>query len=39
VLPVQQAIKFELVINRRTAKAPDLTVPLLLISRAHEVIE
>jgi putative ABC transport system substrate-binding protein len=38
-LPVQQADKFELVFNTKTAKALGIEVPLKLISTADELIE
>jgi putative ABC transport system substrate-binding protein len=38
-LPVEQASKYELVINLKTAKVLDLTIPQSVLQRADQVLE
>ena len=38
-LPIEQAAKFELVVNLKTAKAISVTLPTAILLRADQVIE
>jgi putative tryptophan/tyrosine transport system substrate-binding protein len=38
-IPIEQPVKFDLIINLKTAKTLGLTVPAALLSLADEVIE
>jgi putative ABC transport system substrate-binding protein len=39
ILPVQQATKFEFVVNLKAAKQINLTIPVHVLERANQVIK